>query len=108
MIDVAESAHGICTQSLQAVNWSGESGASLAPKSTVRAVIALIPPPEPIGLYWSSYPKAEPTAGIHWFTSGATKLLPAPVMVVPLCFAGAAPAPAAATAASAPVTASRV
>ena len=54
MTDVAESAHGIWTQPLQAVNWSGVSGASLAPKSTVRAVIAAMPPPEPIGLYWSS------------------------------------------------------
>src|SRR5262245_26535028 len=49
-IDVAERAHGICTQPLQAANWSGLSGASLAPKSTVRFVIAAMPPPEPIGL----------------------------------------------------------
>ena len=54
MTDVAESAHGIWTQPLHAVNWSGVSGASLAPKSTVRCVIAAMPPPEPIGLYWSS------------------------------------------------------
>ena len=54
MTDVAESAHGICTHSLHAANWSGVSGASLAPKSTVRDVIAAMPPPEPIGLYWSS------------------------------------------------------
>jgi hypothetical protein len=33
-----------------ALNWSGVSGASDAPKSTVRLVIAAIPPPEPIGL----------------------------------------------------------
>ena len=39
MTAVAESAHGIWTQPLQAVNWSDVSGASLAPKSTVRAVI---------------------------------------------------------------------
>ena len=50
MTDVADSAHGIWTQPLQAANWSGVSGASLAPKSTVRAVIAAMPPPEPIGL----------------------------------------------------------
>ena len=37
MIDVDDSAHGIWTQPLQASNWSGVSGASLAPKSTVRA-----------------------------------------------------------------------
>jgi hypothetical protein len=46
---VAESAHGIWTQPLHAVNWSGDIGASEAPKSTVRAVIAAIPPPDPIG-----------------------------------------------------------
>ena len=46
----AESAHGIWTQPLHALNWSGVSGASLAPKSTVRFEIAWIPPPEPIGL----------------------------------------------------------
>ena len=50
MIDVEDSTHGIWTQPLQAANWSGVSGASLAPKSTVRAVIAAMPPPEPIGL----------------------------------------------------------
>src|SRR4029077_13534313 len=42
-IDVAENAHGIWTQPLQAVAWSGVSGASLAPKSTVRAVICWMP-----------------------------------------------------------------
>ena len=47
MIDVAPSAHGICSQPLQAVNWSGDNGASLAPKSTVRAVICVMPAPEP-------------------------------------------------------------
>ena len=50
MIDVAESAHGIWTQPLHALNWSGVSGASEAPKSTWRAVIASMPAPEPIGL----------------------------------------------------------
>jgi hypothetical protein len=45
---VAPSAHGTWTQSLQAEAWSEVSGASLAPKSTVRAVICAIPPPEPI------------------------------------------------------------
>src|ERR1700686_2883985 len=49
--DVAASAQGIWTQPLQAVNWSGESGASLAPKSPARPVGALIPPLEPIALY---------------------------------------------------------
>ena len=51
MIEVADSAHGIWTQPLQALNWSGDSGASLAPKSTWRAVIAAMPAPEPTGLY---------------------------------------------------------
>ena len=41
-------AHGTWTQPLHAVAWSDVSGASLAPKSTVRAVIAAIPFPEPI------------------------------------------------------------
>src|SRR3954454_9544212 len=50
-IDVPPSAHGICTQPLQAANWSGVSGASLAPKSTVRFVTAEMPPPDPIGPY---------------------------------------------------------
>ena len=47
------SAHGIWTQPLQAVNWSAVSGASEAPKSTVRFVIAGMPPPEPIAEYWT-------------------------------------------------------
>ena len=51
MIEVADSAHGIWTQPLHAAAWSGESGASLAPKSTWRAVIAAMPAPEPTGLY---------------------------------------------------------
>ncbi len=54
MMDVAERAHGIWTTptpSLTAAeNWSGVSGPSEAPKSTVRFVIAAMPPPEPIGL----------------------------------------------------------
>ncbi len=41
-------------QPLQAENWSGLSGASLAPKSTSRAVIEAIPPPDPIALYCSA------------------------------------------------------
>ena len=50
MTDVAESTHGIWMQPLHAENWSGVSGASLAPKSTVRFVIAAMPPPLPIAL----------------------------------------------------------
>jgi hypothetical protein len=68
--DVAASAHGICAHPLQAVNWSGLSGASLAPKSTVRPVIALMPPLDPIGLYWSSSPSALATAEVQVETSG--------------------------------------
>ena len=78
-IDVAESAHGIWAQPLQALNWSGVSGASLAPKSTVRFVMALIPPPEPIGPYVTLTPYAASTFGIQADTSGATNELPAPV-----------------------------
>ena len=51
MIDVADSAHGIWTQPLHACSWSGESGASLAPKSTWRAMTAAMPAPEPTGAY---------------------------------------------------------
>ncbi len=46
-IPVAVSAQGICTQPLQAAACSGVIGASEAPKSTVRAVICLMPVPEP-------------------------------------------------------------
>src|SRR5215475_12026804 len=45
---VAASAHGIWTQPWHALAWSDVSGASLAPKSTVRAVICSMPPPLPI------------------------------------------------------------
>ena len=47
--EIAESAHGIWTQPPHFVVWSGDIGASEAPKSTVRAVIAAIPAPEPVG-----------------------------------------------------------
>ena len=47
---VADSAQGIWTQPLHDEAWSGVSGASEAPKSTVRVVIAWMPPPEPIAL----------------------------------------------------------
>ena len=107
MIDVPPSAHGICSLiPLQAVNWSVVSGASLAPKSTVRAVIAATPPPEPMALYWSSMPYAAPRGETHCATSGATKVLPAPAMVV-VCraaFAFAVPATTTARAAAAATT----
>jgi hypothetical protein len=44
---VAVSAHGISTQPPQAVAWLVLSGASEAPKSTVRLVMSLMPAPEP-------------------------------------------------------------
>ena len=50
-IDVPASAHGMTTHPLHARIWSAESGASEAPKSTVRAVIAAMPAPEPVGEY---------------------------------------------------------
>jgi hypothetical protein len=50
-IDVPASAHGICRQPLHERAWSAVSGASLAPKSTVRFVICWTPPPLPIGPY---------------------------------------------------------
>jgi hypothetical protein len=49
-MDVAENAHGIWTQPLQALNWSFVIGASLAPKSTDLAEMAAMPPPLPIPL----------------------------------------------------------
>src|SRR5947209_16809188 len=82
-IDVAESAHGIWTQPLHAANWSGESGASLAPKSTVRFVIAAMPPPLPIGLYVTLSPVFDSKSACHCETSGKTNVLPAPTSCVP-------------------------
>src|SRR6476469_9212367 len=61
-----------------------------------------MPAPEPTGLYCTEYPNAEPSAGVQTETSGETKELPAPVIVVSLLVAVAAVAAtsAAATAAS--------
>ncbi len=73
------SAHGIWMQPLQAWNWLGVIGASLAPKSTVPPCIPAIPPLEPIDPYVILIPYAEFTAGIHCDTSGNTNELPAPV-----------------------------
>src|SRR5215213_7066837 len=77
--DVAESAHGICTTPLAALAWSGVSGASLAPKSTVRALIDAMPPPEPIGEYATCTPDFELQSLTHSAISGAGKVAPAPV-----------------------------
>src|SRR5438034_10600480 len=77
-IDMPASAHGMTTQPLQAVSWSGESGASEAPKSTVRAVIWAIPAPEPVAEYVTLMPRAWSTAGIHFEMSGNGNVAPVP------------------------------
>ena len=48
-IDVADERPRDDDAALAGVELADDSGASEAPKSTVRAVIAAIPPPEPIG-----------------------------------------------------------
>ncbi len=57
---VAASAHGIWRTPLAFEAWSGVIGASLAPKSTVRAVICAIPAPLPIEPY------VMPTPALDW------------------------------------------
>src|SRR6516164_2953242 len=79
---IAPRAHGIWKQPLHPANWSGVSGASEAPKSTVRPLIAAIPAPEPDG-----------ESFCHRDMSGDTNELPAPTSWSPL-----APAPAEAAA----------
>src|SRR5215813_6897060 len=75
---VAESAHGICTQPLQAEACSGVSGASEAPKSTVRAVIWAIPVPEPTAPYLTPTLFLLWKSRLHLAISGATSVDPAP------------------------------
>src|ERR1700761_5820490 len=77
---VAERAHGICTQPLQAPACSGVSGASEAPKSTVRAVIWAIPVPEPTAEYLTGMPSLISKLATQFPISGATNVEPAPVM----------------------------
>src|SRR5215510_9471040 len=77
-IDMPASAHGMTTQPLQAVSWSGESGASEAPKSTVRAVIWAMPAPDPVPEYVILIPSALSTAGIHFEMSGTGNVAPVP------------------------------
>ena len=48
MTDVAENAHGIWAHPWHAEAWSRVIGASLAPKSTVRAEICAMPAPLPM------------------------------------------------------------
>src|SRR5262245_20471339 len=88
--DVAESAHGITEQPLQAESWSAESGASDAAKSTVRAVMAAMPAPEPVGEYVMLIPYAFPTSGIHFEMSGNGNVAPVPTSDVSAALAGAA------------------
>src|SRR4249919_1649609 len=76
---VADRAQGICTQPLQAAACSGVSGASEAPKSTVRAVIWAIPVPEPTAPYLTGMPSLISKPLIQLAISGATSVDPAPV-----------------------------
>src|ERR671934_1221356 len=79
-IDVDERAHGICWQPLQAAAWSFDSGASLAPKSTVGFVIAATPAPLPTEPYVIC---AFLYSACHWEISGYTNVLPAPFRLPP-------------------------
>src|SRR5215467_14390470 len=75
---VAERAHGIWTQPLQALDCSGVSGASEAPKSTVRAVICAIPVPEPTAEYLTLVPPLDSYPWVQLAISGAIRVEPAP------------------------------
>src|SRR5260221_2513856 len=76
---VAVSAQGICTQPLHLAACSGVSGASEAPKSTVRAVIWAIPAPEPTDPYLTAMPSLISKPLIQLAIRGATSEDPAPV-----------------------------
>src|SRR6476619_6713986 len=78
-IPVAVSAHGTCTQALHLAACSGVSGASEAPKSTVRAVIWAMPAPEPTEPYLTGMPSLISKPLIQLAISGATSEEPAPV-----------------------------
>src|SRR5512146_2726431 len=84
---VALSAHGICTQLLHAPACSGVSGASEAPKSTVRAVIWEIPAPEPTEAYLTGMPSLISKPLIQLAIRGATRVEPAPVRPAAEAFA---------------------
>ena len=77
---IADSPQGICTQPLQAAACSGVSGASEAPKSTVRAVIWAMPAPEPTAPYLTGMPSLISKPLIQLAIRGATSVDPAPVM----------------------------
>src|SRR4029078_4719870 len=87
--DMPASAHGMTTQPLQTVSWSGESSASDAPKSTVRAVIWAIPAPDPVAEYVILSPSALSTAGIHFEMSGNGKVAHCPTTEPAVGFADA-------------------
>src|SRR6185503_3110169 len=87
--DIPASAHGITTQPLHAVSWSGESGASEAPKSTVRAVICAMPAPDPVAEYVILIPSALSAAGIHFEMSGNGNVAPVPTNEPAVGFADA-------------------
>src|SRR5881394_804830 len=86
-IPVAVKAQGICTQLLQAPACSGVSGASEAPKSTVRAVIWAIPAPEPTAPYLTGMPSLISKPLIQLAIKGATSEDPAPVRPAAEAFA---------------------
>src|SRR5581483_6452783 len=103
--DVAVSAHGISTQPWQPAAWAFVSGASLAPKSTVRLLIAWIPPPEPIDEYSTVSPLYS---GPQAARAGAMSDEPAPfrvpadrLLAAPALVTARAPTSAAATSVSA-------
>src|ERR1700748_597306 len=75
---VAERAHGIWTQPLQAAACSAFSGASEAPKSTVPLVIALMPSPEPTAAYLTGMHSLISKPLIKFVIGGATRVEPAP------------------------------
>ena len=98
---MAEKAHGIWTQPLQAANWSGVIGASLAPKSTVRPVIAAMPAPLPTA---AVVDVGGAVVGRPLRDSGATNVLPAPLSDAFLADAPARPVNAASATAATPST----
>src|SRR6187200_1891787 len=87
--DMPASAQGITTQPLQAASWSGVSGASDAPKSTVRAVIWAMPAPDPVAVYVRLIPSELLTAGIHFEMSGNGNVAPVPTSEPAVGFADA-------------------
>src|SRR6516165_8591334 len=75
----APSAQGIWMQRLQPAACDGVSGASEAPKSTVRALICAIPAPDPTPAYVTLSPYRRSKSIAQAASSGATSVDPAPV-----------------------------